>query len=214
MRPLASVVLKSTRRIFCLYWRTALQRLGQDPRLLREGSCRRRIASISTGEIVSTSPMLSKPLPRSSVGVLLGVEFDAEQILIMLIFCQFSRRAVTSGIRLEATVGLFELVLQVLDDGIHLRRARHAFRGQLAGTDLRRMMSSHRGFGERRRLRKTGRYSSAGGKIHWQGERLWSGRGDRFPKVGISAADKTAQADRVELRCAVPSPFAKLPSFK
>ena len=78
-------MLKSTRRIFLsLLCVLDLEGLGSGSAATARAAMRSAaeiVLSISTGEMVRTSPMLSKPLPESSVGkFFLRAEFDGEQI--------------------------------------------------------------------------------------------------------------------------------------
>ena len=70
-----------------------------------------RYFSISTGEMVRMSPMLSKPLPESSVGKsLFGAEVDAEQIAdgVGVLVAVEAAGGDAAGIGLDVAVGLFE----------------------------------------------------------------------------------------------------------
>ena len=99
---------------------------------------------------------------------LLGAEFDGQQIAdgVGVLAAVEAAGGDAAGIGLEVAVGLFELVLQVLDDGIHLRGARHAFGRHLAGADLAQDdVPAIAALGERGGLRELGDIHPAGGEI-------------------------------------------------
>ena len=96
---------------------------------------------------------------------LFGAEFDGQQIAdgVGVLAAVEAAGGDAAGIGLEVAVGLLELLLQVLEDGIHLRGARHAFGRHLAGADLAHddvpaiaALSERRGLGELRDIHPAG----------------------------------------------------------
>src|ERR1019366_4634774 len=99
---------------------------------------------------------------------LLGAEFDGEEIAddVGVLAAVEAAGGDASGVGFEVAVGLGELVVQVLDHGIHLGGARDAFGGHLAGADLTQdEVPAIAAGGEGRSLGEGGDIQSAGGEV-------------------------------------------------
>ena len=146
----ASMVLTSMRRMLCAFGSYIdLHRLRQRVRAhgARRNALRRgEYFSISTGEMLSTSAMLSKPSPESSVGKsCVARKSTASRSRIVLLYSlRFRRRAVTRpGSGLTFAIGFLKLACQIFQQAVDLglRRPRHAFRRHLARADFLRRFS-------------------------------------------------------------------------
>ena len=142
MQPLASMVLKSTRRIFLSCWRTGLRAVWE--RVCSDGA--RRCAggsevAVHEGRRDGEVADVIEAVAESSVGsfVRRGIRRRGVADGVRLL-AAIGRRAVTRPDQVTVAVGLCA-PYQVLNGGIHLRGARHT-QGSISPARILRRMTS------------------------------------------------------------------------